>query len=347
MQFYSIPRFQSLIALSLLAASLVSYSACAGEQGVSAASQTEEITPIGDEITLQSRPVRVVNFSEIQNDPAHFYENFGYEPVIIKGVYSNLEILKGLNSTQLKNFLSGYQLEAYEKATGRRVTVSAEEYLENIQRGTSQHNVVDHPIKKSPFVGQVDVPHFLSDNWLGGSGMGTDRYVLSLTSSAKGNFTPLHVDSFGMQAWMYLAYGKKHWILFPPNQVPAIFDSEFKRFYNPRRDSASSFPLARFAQKYAGTIEGGDLMFFPPGWAHQVITEEESFGVGGSIVNEFQMVETVRTWNIDRSFSDPGALDLKKLIESLAHSRTTTEQGKDRVSAAIQRLQRWEQANAQ
>ena len=85
----------------------------------------------------------------------------------------------------------------------------------------------------------------------------------SLVVTPPGSFTPLHMDAYGMQGWMYLIEGRKHWEICPPGAVLALFDPIFKEFFDPRTHDASVFPLLPSAEKYVGTIEGGDLFYFP------------------------------------------------------------------------------------
>jgi hypothetical protein len=201
---------------------------------------------------------------------------------------------------------------------------------------------VDHSIVDSPLGALFEVPVFLRWNWFVKSGIDFDSLEKSVICSPPGSFTPLHLDAYGMQGWMYLICGKKVWELYPPHAVPVLFDPVFKEFYHAQKHAAERFPLLSCADRYVGTIEGGDLLFFPAGWPHQVTTVEASFGFGGSLINDFQIEEHMKWWLWERNLGLAGSLDLKTLILNLPPERFADAQGQARAQRALTLYNEWE-----
>lgn len=76
-----------------------------------------------------------------------------------------------------------------------------------------------------------------------------------------------------MPAWNALVYGKKHWLLLPPNQ--AIFSEkqplEFVKENYPSMRNSSNPP-------YECVQEAGDIVVVPSGWSHLVLNLQTSIG---------------------------------------------------------------------
>lgn len=294
------------------------------------------------EHTSQIHPIRVVHADALQNSVDCFYEKYAHEPVIVKGLFTDNAFLQALNREKVEALFRGQTLQAYEKTTQNLVYIPATGLFDQLRSGQVLYNVVDHPLMDSPLAAAFEVPAFLQHNWFVNSGFNSDGYEKSISCTAGGNFTPLHVDAYGMQGWMYLLYGVKHWELYAPKYTPLLFDPLFKEFYHMRQDPPERFPLAPLAEKYVGTIEKGDLLFFPAAWSHQVETTEESFGIGGSVINDYQIAQSMECWLWERALNMAGELDLKQLLLNLPESRFSSEAGYQRTQAALARCAMWE-----
>jgi hypothetical protein len=77
-----------------------------------------------------------------------------------------------------------------------------------------------------------------------------------------------------MCGWMYLISGTKYRELYPPRFLTAAFDPGSGQFFHPQKHSVADFPALSSAEKFVGTIGGGDLLYFPAGWIHRVETPE-------------------------------------------------------------------------
>ena len=284
--------------------------------------------------------VRRVQVSDFGGDMERFYRDFAQTPVIVTGVYENDEFLSSLTLSKVESDFGNQIIHGYQRkndAGGRiREEIPADVFFRDLKQGASKYYVFDHAVSESPFAGKVRIPLFLDSNWL------DESYGFNLTLSGKGSFTPMHEDGSGEQAWMYLVVGEKHWTIYSPKCRPLVWDSLFKNFYNPRRSDPQSYPFLSCAEaeKLTAVAKGGDLIFLPPGWLHQVETTEDSFGLGGNIVNEFQAYESVRTGLNEKSHAIRHDFDLLGLLKQ-NESLSRTNYGRVQIERAIQLGKEW------
>ena len=95
--------------------------------------------------------------------------------------------------------------------------------------------------------------------------------------------TSFHVDPPYGGNFMVLGRGRKTWLFIPPEAFAEIEQRHGGKIVN-------ALTLAEllqlddgflWGQIQIGAIGGGDLLYFPDGWAHYVRTTEDSFGYGG------------------------------------------------------------------
>jgi hypothetical protein len=96
------------------------------------------------------------------------------------------------------------------------------------------------------------------------------------------SFPYLHIDYWGMSAFMAQLYGRKEVILFPAEDARYLYPmaanplkSSIRDFDNPDPDT---FPEFRHARQYRVVLEPGDLLF-NPGWWHTTKTLAPSITV--------------------------------------------------------------------
>lgn len=115
---------------------------------------------------------------------------------------------------------------------------------------------------------------------------------------------------------MFLAEGRKWWELTPVSEQVFIFDPIFKEFYDYAKAARlkkddpvgyhryeARFPHRHLATRIVGELNKGEILWFPPGWVHQVWTYEAGFGVGGAIHNHYVLSDTIYSHLFNRSFS--------------------------------------------
>ena len=101
-----------------------------------------------------------------------------------------------------------------------------------------------------------------------------------------------HVDPNGTCAWNAVIYGRKKWVLFPPNAPPpGVHPSRngaqvvapvsllewFQQFYEEARADG---------RMVEGVCGQGDVVFVPAGWWHLVMNLEETLAVTQNFVCE-------------------------------------------------------------
>lgn len=286
-------------------------------------------------------PIRVIHVDDIQNSISRFYEMYAHEPVIIKGAFNNNQFLQNFTPKQVEQLLHGQNVYSYDDIALTRVLMPASKVFDGIRRGATTIDIT-HPLDDTALADKVEIPPFLQFNWFADSSEFHSSPIKDIFYSPKGLFTPLHIDFYGVQSWMYVVYGKKVWECYPPKYLPILFDSLFNEFYNTRKNSPEQFPLANLAEKFVATIEAGDLIFVPAGWPHQVETLEETFTIKGVLINDYQIEDSIKTWLWSRALYEPGFNDLKQLILNLPPERMSGEEGYKRTQAALALCNKWE-----
>ena len=282
---------------------------------------------------------------------ADFYAGYAGGPVIVRGAFSACGMLRGLGSAEVESLFAGHALWAFDHATlTKGEFVASEEIFSDQRRGVARYNVVDHDASASPFSGHVSPPRFLSHNWFAGSGPEAAWHVMSVNCTVEGTMSPIHIDPYGMQGWLYLIYGRKTWRVYPRRAAPLLYDPIFGRFYNRLRDSSDlidRYPYVDLAECWEGTVGPGELIYFPAGSPHEVLTTEASFGLGSAVLNDFQIVESTRSWLWERSQVGEGGIDFEELLRTALPSRCFDESGRARVSEALALCAEWSAARAE
>jgi len=260
------------------------------------------------------RPVRSVDAAEIRGAD-HFYAAFAAEPLKITGVLAGTELAR-IGLAELARAVTG-PLETYDPESDAERTIAAEEVFAALQRGGPGPNIVDHSLVGTGLAEALVLPRFLRRDWFVRIA-GFERMQKNLICSPAGSFTPLHIDAYGMQGWLYLAGGRKRWTLYAPSQVPLLYDVALRQFLDARAWDRERLPLAPLAEAYEATQEAGELIYFPAGWPHQVATEGASWGFGGSLLNAEQIDAHVQVWLWERTLGLQGDLDLAAEMVRLA-----------------------------
>ncbi len=257
--------------------------------------------------TGPTRAVRRVAAASLGGRTEAFYEASGGEPVVVTGLLDGDATLGGLDLAGMQAVLAGVELEGYSRETSERETFSAGEFFAELRSGRARHNVVDHPVASTPLRGRVGAPPFFGSNWIADGGEGLTISPLSLTLTPAGNFTPLHVDSYGMQGWMLLLEGLKCWRFVAPEHSRPRMDPV-------SADVGDAPPSAwNGVERLETELRGGELMFIPPGWAHVVWTPEASVGVGGSVLNEHVLEATLASWHSELALGHSDEVDVAAL----------------------------------
>ena len=206
----------------------------------------------------------------VQHDASAFYRAVGSFPVMLTNALPDDSTVRAMTLDSLAAHLAGGHIEAYSHVTSERENVPAEIFFQALRYGPCHHNVVDHPVDKTPLHNHIRVPGCFQSNWLPPNCNEFGISPLSLTVSPAGNFTPMHVDGYGMQGWMLLLHGCKHWRFIAPEHARLRMDPSSAELPSDEPSAWEGVP------RFETIARRGDLVFIPPGWAHQVLTIEPS-----------------------------------------------------------------------
>jgi hypothetical protein len=212
------------------------------------------------------------------------------QPILIKGALKNWKALRW-TPDYLKQ-VAGSQTLSYRTEEG----VKQGNFGELIDR-------IFYTDKPAPYLRNVDLRHqlpvlardiepllpYCSRNWRDHflmprhwpADVRKDLYEVFISRKNE-SFPYLHIDYWGMSAFMAQLYGRKEVILFPAEDARYLYPtaanplkSSIREFDNPDYET---FPEFRHARQYRVVLEPGDLLF-NPGWWHTTKTLAPSITV--------------------------------------------------------------------
>ena len=101
--------------------------------------------------------------------------------------------------------------------------------------------------------------------------------ILGLRVGGTGShFHSLHYDVLRVQALSSQIYGRKEWVVYPPDQSPFLYPTQYPTQRDPaisgvpldRPVDLAEFPLFEQARPLRFTVEEGETLFLPAGWWH-------------------------------------------------------------------------------
>jgi hypothetical protein len=268
------------------------------------------------------KPIRIIDAAEVAGDARRFHEEFAHQPLIIRNVYPEDAALRRLTPDAIEGMLGAVTMPVYSAES----EAAASDVIAGLRDGAGVYNIVDYYIAGTPLGDLFSTPSFLGENWFLGAPAYCDHMEKSLVLSPARCFTSFHVDAYGMQGWMYLIAGCKRWTFGSPADALAAFDPVRKDFLRERLHGTAC---------YSCEMRGGDFLYFPSGWIHEVETTQSSYGVGGSLLNDYQIEEHMRWWLWERAQGFAGPLDLRRVILEMPAERFSGPAGKARAQAAL------------
>ncbi|HVX40328.1 MAG TPA: cupin-like domain-containing protein [Gemmatimonadaceae bacterium] len=94
-----------------------------------------------------------------------------------------------------------------------------------------------------------------------------------------GTCVDMHKDYWSSHTVIAEIVGRKHAILFPPGDAPYVHNAAGEPI-DPRNVDPAEFPAYAKATLYEGTLNGGEMLFMPPDWYHDVLGLEPSLAIG-------------------------------------------------------------------
>lgn len=150
------------------------------------------------------------------------------------------------------------------------------------------------------------LPDYLLPNWLG------DRYLVKevgkvlnrgaaieiYIGGAGGTFPVLHYDGAGTHAFLMQVYGRKQYIIYPPEQETFLYPSPVKPNLSLVNDvehpDLERFPLFAKAVPITLVLEPGEMLFVPSHWWHTVRMLTPSITLSANVLNQSNWPELMK-----------------------------------------------------
>lgn len=150
------------------------------------------------------------------------------------------------------------------------------------------------------------LPEYLLPNWLG------ERYLVKevgrvlnrgaaleiYIGGAGGKFPVLHYDGAGTHAFLMQVFGKKEYVIYPPEQEPFLYPSPAKPNLSLLNDvenpDLGRFPLFAKASPIKLILEPGDMLFVPSHWWHTVRILTPSITLSANVLNASNWKELMK-----------------------------------------------------
>jgi histone arginine demethylase JMJD6 len=205
------------------------------------------------------------------------------QPLLIKGALKEWKALQW--TPEYLKQAAGSQILSYRTEEGVKqgnfgelidrifYTDKPAPYLRNVDLGRELPTLA-HDIEPAlPYCSRNWRDHFLMPRgWP--ADVRKDLYEVFISRKNE-SFPYLHIDYWGMSAFMAQLYGRKEVILFPAEDARYLYPtaanplmSSIRDFDNPDYET---FPEFRHARQYRVVLEPGDLLF-NPGWWHTTKT---------------------------------------------------------------------------
>lgn len=96
-------------------------------------------------------------------------------------------------------------------------------------------------------------------------------------------FPYLHYDYFHVHTWVTQLYGRKTFVLYPPEDAACLYPREDEPWQSSIADieapDPERFPRFREARAHGVTLERGDTLFMPTGWWHTTRADEPNISI--------------------------------------------------------------------
>ena len=149
------------------------------------------------------------------------------------------------------------------------------------------------------------LPEYFLPNWLPDHYM--VKYVgevlnrgaaLELYIGGKGGAFPvLHYDGAGAHAFLMQVYGRKKFIIYPPNQETFLYPSPEKEnlslVNSVDNPDLEKFPLFATAEPTFFILEPGEMLFIPSHWWHTTKMLTPSISISANVVNQSNWHELI------------------------------------------------------
>jgi hypothetical protein len=214
---------------------------------------------------------------------------------------------------------AGADVRVWDWSLDDYVMVPCAEAVERVLAGDEWCKVIDQPLGGQPLGARLAPPAPLRSNWLSEMPEFAD-FAVQVVMTPAGAQTPAHTDGC-YQGWATLCEGRKDWSLWSPRVRDSFYVDG--RFVDPPPPTKTIRQLP------------GETVYFPAGWVHEVVTAEASISLAGSVLNEYDIVESVRWWHVER---EGARLDLPAVVAA----RLGGTRDEAAIRRALSMIEAWE-----
>ena len=148
------------------------------------------------------------------------------------------------------------------------------------------------------------------------------RHITGLEMNMGGSGSPfpfLHYDDLWTQTFITQVYGRKEWVLYPPDQSPFMYPSaeseNISKIPMEHDVDLSEFPLFAHAKPLRFVLEHGDMLYGAPGWWHTTRSLTPSIAVvlstaNGPIWSAVTKAAFLRAWQHPNWYFRPAAFPI-------------------------------------
>ena len=163
------------------------------------------------------------------------------------------------------------------------------------------------------------------------------RNITGLEMNMGGTGSPfpfLHYDDLWTQTFIAQAYGRKEWLLYPPDQTPYMYASKQAENISdiPMETDVdlSRFPLFAQARPVRCVVEQGEMLYGAAGWWHTTRALTPSVAVvlstaNGSIWSDVTKAAFARAWQHPKWYVRPAALPIAGYMTAFRAIKTITD----------------------
>jgi len=206
----------------------------------------------------------------------------------------------------------GAEYEKYEASAVNPSTFILSDYIDRVVSSTEKQPV---PYLRNKILAEVfpsltkdvsPLPQYLFPNWLGepylvrhvrsvlNRGAALELFIGGVGST----FPVLHYDNAGTHAFLMQIYGRKEFILYPPDQENFLYPMPGQRNHSLIRDISHpdlvAYPLFASATPTRFVLEPGELLFIPCHWWHTTKMLTPSITVAANVLNASNWHELVQ-----------------------------------------------------
>jgi len=244
---------------------------------------------------------------------------FGSRPVVIGGALRRWRALERWTPEFFKREFGAmtFRIESkehgqanYETEGGRQFTMN--EFIDLVAQSTDENpapyfrnRVLRHEFP-SLLADIQPLPPYVEPNWLPerfalkrvGQVLNRGSEIELYIGGRGGAFPVLHYDGAGTHAFLMQIYGRKKFIVYPPDQEPFLYPSpsrvNFSLINDVERPDLVRFPLFAKAVPITFILEPGELVFVPSHWWHTTKMLTPSITLSINTVNRSNWQELIK-----------------------------------------------------